>query len=166
MKDIPGFEGRYAVTEDGKVWSYLSNRFLKNRIGTHGYLIVELQHPNGSRRKGFRYVKSVHRLVAMTYIKNPKCLPFINHKDSNRLNAHISNLEWCTQKTNMEHAKSKGRMPRGENSKQAKLTEKDVLEIRGKYKFWKYTMPMLAEEYGVTFTCIQAVLSRRNWKHI
>lgn len=76
MRDIPGFEGLYAVTSCGKVWSYKSKKFIKPyRIG-NGYLAVKLA------GKNYR----VHRLVAMTYIPNPENLPFVNHKDENKHN--------------------------------------------------------------------------------
>jgi hypothetical protein len=164
MKDIKGFEGMYAVTEDGRVWSYKSEKWMKPMVGTHGYLIVELS--NGSRKKGVRYPKQVHRLVAETFIKNKFKLSDVNHIDSNRANPRVENLEWVTRKGNLAHAMRAGRIKVGEQRKNTKLTAQKVKEIRSKYSFWKYTMPMLASEYGVTFNCIQAVLERRNWKHI
>lgn len=163
MKDIPGFEGRYAVTEDGRVWSYKKCDFLKWMIGTHGYPCVELG--TGSR-KSKRCVKSVHRLVAETFLPNPKRRPEVNHIDSNRANPHIKNLEWVNRTENMAHANAKGRIPKGQDKTTAKLTESDVIEIRQKYKFWKYTMNTLAIEYRVSLSCIQSILVRRNWKHI
>src|SRR5947209_7712073 len=107
MKDILGYESVYAVTKDGRVWSYPriweivngakrshSGMFLKPFLtGDKGqqYLVVELS--NGGVKKNHR----IHTLVAQTYIPNPANLPVVNHKDGNRLNNRMSNLEWCTQ---------------------------------------------------------------------
>ena len=94
MKDIPGFEGRYAVTEDGQVFSYRSKRFLAGETTRNGYHRVQLG--------GQKYL--VHRLVAMTYIPNPEDKPCVNHKDCNRLNNNVNNLEWCTYEENNTYA--------------------------------------------------------------
>lgn len=96
-KDIPGYEGEYGVTIDGKVYSYKRNKFMKPALGKQGYLYIHLQQGN----KGKKY--KIHRLVAMTYISNPNNYPCINHKDENKLNNHVSNLEWCTYKYNTNY---------------------------------------------------------------
>ena len=94
MKDIKGYEGLYAITSCGKVWSYKSQKFLKLTDDGRGYLIVSLC--KGGKGKAFR----VHRLVAETYIPNPNNLPEVNHKDEVKINNCINNLEWCDSKYN------------------------------------------------------------------
>ena len=89
MKDIQGYEGLYAVTSCGKVWSYKNERFLKPYKKRDGYLEVYLY--KGGERK--HYI--IHRLVAMAYIPNPDNLPQVNHKDENKENNALPNLEWC-----------------------------------------------------------------------
>lgn len=89
MKDVKGYEGLYAVTSCGKVWSYRNECFLKHRAATNGYLLVDL-HKDGKRK-----TYSLHRLVAMAYIPNPENLPQINHRDENKANNCLQNLEWC-----------------------------------------------------------------------
>lgn len=93
MRDIPGYEGRYAVTSCGKVWSYKSKKFLKPFYGKLHYPHVDLH--DGRGKKGRKNVP-IHRLVAKTYIPNPNNLPFVNHKDENPNNPCVNNLEWCT----------------------------------------------------------------------
>lgn len=97
MKDIKGYEGKYAVTSCGKVWSYISEKFLSPRITQCGYYEVRLC--NNVKAKQFR----VHRLVAETYIDNPENKPEVNHKDENKLNNCINNLEWVTTKENSNY---------------------------------------------------------------
>lgn len=90
MKDIKNYEGKYAITENGQVWSYLSNQFLKpyKRKINENYLTVELQ--------GKAY--QVHRLVAETFIPNPENKPTVDHIDRNPENNSVSNLKWATYK--------------------------------------------------------------------
>ena len=102
MKDIKGYEGLYAITEEGQVWSYRAQKFLLPFTSTNGYLIVVLS-LNGEQ-KHFR----IHRLVAEAYIPNPLNKPEVNHLDENKTNNHVSNLEWATTKENIQHSARKG----------------------------------------------------------
>lgn len=97
MKDVKGYEGLYAVTSCGKVWSYISQKFLSPRITHAGYYEVHLRKQGESKQ--FR----VHRLVAEAYIDNPENKPEVNHKDENKLNNCINNLEWFTSKENVNY---------------------------------------------------------------
>ena len=90
MKDIPGYEGLYTITEDGKIFSTYSQRFLKSWYNYKGYEEVTLSDKNYNQKK-----YKVHRLVAMTYLNNPEGFDQVNHKDENKQNNHVSNLEWC-----------------------------------------------------------------------
>ena len=94
MKDVVGYEGLYAVTSCGKVYSYKSKKFLKPGVYKKGYLFVNLWKDGGYKSK------QIHRLVAEAYIPNPDNLPQINHKDENKTNNCLQNLEWCTSKYN------------------------------------------------------------------
>lgn len=90
MKEIKGYEGLYAITSCGRVWSYRSKKFLKPRIKKNGYCDVILY--KDKIPKTF----SVHRLVAEAYIPNPDNLPCVNHKDEVKTHNWINNLEWCS----------------------------------------------------------------------
>jgi len=105
MKEHPTHKG-YFVTEDGRVFSVKTSRRidytkqpkeLRVRKGSDGYCMI-------SSRQGRL---TVHRLVAETFIPNPNNLPCINHKDENKSNNHVSNLEWCDYQYNIEYSHAK-----------------------------------------------------------
>lgn len=87
----------YIIYSDGRVWSNKSHKFLTPSM-RGDYLRVSLF------MEGKRISKSIHRLVAETFISNPNNLPQVNHKDENKLNNHVDNLEWVTSEQNANHA--------------------------------------------------------------
>lgn len=97
MRDIKGYEGLYAVTSCGKVWSYRSKKFLNLYKDGRGYQFAVLS-KNGNRKTFM-----VHRLVAEAYIPNPDNLPQVNHKDEIKFHNWINNLEWCDAKYNTNY---------------------------------------------------------------
>lgn len=99
MRDIPGYEGYYAITSCGQVWSYHSQKFMALHSDKDGYLRVVL-HKNGKAK-----CYGVHRLVALAYIPNPNGLPEINHKDEVKYHNWLDNLEWCDRKYNTIYGK-------------------------------------------------------------
>ena len=97
MKDVQNYEGLYAVTSCGKVYSYRSKKFLKPRKRKNGYLQVNL-YKDGERKTCY-----IHRLVVEAYLPNPNDLPQINHKDENKENNALPNLEWCDISYNINY---------------------------------------------------------------
>lgn len=98
MREIKGFENNYLITENGDVFNKKTKKQLKPRINNKGYLIFDLYKNNK------RYQKLGHRLVAETYIENEFNYNVVNHLDFNKINNNFKNLEWCTQKHNIEHS--------------------------------------------------------------
>lgn len=98
MKDILGYEGKYAITEDGQVWSYYLNDYLSLKPDKKGYVYVKLRDKNGKQKR-----IAVHRLVAQAFIDNPNNLLEVNHIDENKQNNNVSNLEWCTREYNINY---------------------------------------------------------------
>lgn len=122
-KDIKGYEGFYQINEygdirsidhirkNGKNGKYVQKgKNLKWRVNTSGYKVLRLS-KNGKVRNEF-----VHVLVAKTFIPNPYNLPQVNHKDENKLNSNVSNLEWCTNKYNQIYSLGK-KVRRKDNGK-------------------------------------------------
>lgn len=97
-KDIKGYEGLYQVSTNGDVRNLLTGKTLKRRSNGNGYIRIELW----KNHKGKKHY--IHRLVAETFIPNPEGMPEVNHKDLNRSNNTVSNLEWVTSSLNTIHA--------------------------------------------------------------
>ena len=117
-KDI----GNYVVYSDGRVFSKRSGKFLIASISKKGYCIVKVP----DRIK-------LHRLIASCFKKNKMGYPMVNHKDNNKQNNNIKNLEWCTNQQNIIHAYENGLIKnqiQGANHPWAKLTELDVHIIK------------------------------------
>ena len=97
--DVLGYEGLYEITETGKVRNCKTGTQLSGNINSHGYVVVSLT-KNGKKKDC-----KLHRLLAMTFIPNPYDYDCVNHKDGDKLNNSIDNLEWCTKGYNNRHAR-------------------------------------------------------------
>lgn len=108
-KDLPGHEGEYQVSNLGRVRSIqreicnriscriIPERILKLSVHNNGYQTIHL------RKEGRRVKYFIHRIVAMAFLPREEIYIEVNHKDKNRLNNTLENLEWCTHLENCEH---------------------------------------------------------------
>lgn len=117
-KDVIGYEGLYQVSNFSRIKSLrkeskmprgrgvqiYEEKILTNCINSNGYYLI------GLWKNRIRKNKAPHILAAQVFIPNPENKPCVNHKDLNKLNCHISNLEWCTHKENTLHAYKNGVM--------------------------------------------------------
>ncbi len=163
MKDIYEYD-EYSVTADGKVFSNNYHREniskqLRSWVTYNGYEQVHL------RRYGKRKAFSVHRLVAQTYLPNPKNLPFVNHKNGIKTDNRQENLEWCTASDNSKHNFKIGlQKPRyGKDNHSSKITQIQAQEIRTKYVPRKYSQARLAKEYGLRQQTVCELLQGKTW---
>lgn len=158
----------YSVSNTGRVSSnthYVNHRFGKRivnerimSLGNHnqGYKSVALG------RKG---TKLVHRIVALTFIPNPDNLEFVNHKDGNKHNNNVSNLEWCTRQYNEYHAFSTGlKNSTGSSNKMAKLVETNIIEIRLNKD--SLSTRNFADKFNVNTATINRIKQNVIWKHV
>lgn len=101
----------YLIYNDGRLYSKKTNRFLKGKIDNVGYQVYALAISDKISDKGKRLSKMcyAHRLVAEYFLENPNNLPQVDHIDNNKLNNHVSNLRWVTQKENNMNKRNFGR---------------------------------------------------------
>lgn len=164
--EVEGSNGEYFVSESGDVRSLKNHgdKILKKRISRDGYVWYVLQ-INGKGK-----TMRANRLVANAFIPNPDEKPTVNHKDGNKQNNHVSNLEWATRKEQMIHAyKHHLKQPmRGILQKRHSLTEVEVREIRRVYKSHskEYGMMALARRYGVSISTINKCVGNRSYQNI
>lgn len=179
MKDIPGYEGLYAVTNDGRVWSHPK----RTTVGSNGGMredggrwlnIIRVTKRTAHmraylHRDGKAAGMLVHRAVAMAYLPNPESLPHINHKDGDPTNNRVENLEWCDASTNARHAIANGltKMPSqsGAKNSQSKLTESDVRRIRIEHSAGK-SCAAIARQFGVNPKTVNDIVRGKRWAHI
>lgn len=158
-KDIPDYEGLYQISNFGSVKSLNRNLTLKGNKGTTGYIHVNLSKFN--KYKTF----DIHRLVASMFIPNPEKYKYVNHIDGNKLNNYYKNLEWTTAKENTKHATELGlKNDRGSNSKNAKLKQEDVLEIRKLYEI--LTKKEISQKYGISASYISLIVNNKRWSYL
>lgn len=176
-KPVVGYENNYAVSNLGRVKRTASGcgarvgHVLKaNPRGDKGYLSV------GLRKDGNYKSFLVARIVALTFIHNPEDKPQVNHKDGNKTNNRVDNLEWATNGENAQHAYDLGLNPRekifeqipkpGELNAAHKLKDNQVVEIRNKYASGNYSLKNISKEYGVYYTTIHKIVKHLTWKHL
>lgn len=104
-RDIKGYDGKYQVSSWGRIYNTKYGRFVAPEETRKGYLRVDLFDEGGNRKH-----HKVHRLVAKAFIVNPENKPQVNHKDGNKRNNSITNLEWVTNEENLAHRIAMHRM--------------------------------------------------------
>ncbi|ELQ8980644.1 HNH endonuclease [Klebsiella pneumoniae] len=144
------------ITTNGDIQNTKTGNWLVGDVNNVGYRRVR------SNRK--RYF--VHRLVAMEYIPNPNNLPQVNHKNGNKLDNRVENLEWCTASYNSNHRSNILNKVRGVNHGCSKLSEDEVLDIRSKLSSCDYSTRKLANMFNVSQKTIMNIKHKETWNHI
>lgn len=170
FREIPGFP-KYEINEEGVVRRRLPSRISSSHVG-------KTIKPHLSRKKG-RYTINlmredglgkrtvyVHKLVAAAFLPpQPSPEHVVDHIDGNKRNNHASNLRWLTNPENCRSATEMGLKPRGEAHGNAVVTDELVREIRRRYASGE-TQMALHRELGIARTTIQAIVTRKYWKHL
>lgn len=162
-KPVKDFTGIYEVSNHGQVRSLtrviknglnttrlIKGQNLKLKIDNNGYPVVSLNKEHKAK------TKRVHRLVCEAFLENPSNLSDVNHKDGNKKNNHISNLEWCSRSYNIEHAYRK------KLRTDAKFSPSQVRSIRNSNK----SQSFLAKEYQVDQNTIKQIITKRTYKWV
>lgn len=167
--------------DDDNIWYTIENTGDRYQVSNTGLIrnietnTIRITSLDGCKYTSFsytldkqRHICRVHRLVAKAFIPNPESLPVVNHKDGNKSNNHVDNLEWCTSSYNGKHAVDTGLRPTpiGERNGRSILTPQKVADIRNKYEPITYSLRHLAKEYNVHTTTIRNIISGKLWKHI
>jgi hypothetical protein len=171
IKPIRGYEDTHLVTDDGRV-------FRKTRLGgelrRHGYhkyvtktvrggWVKPQKNSNGYLHINIgtnKVIKTIHRLVATTFLDNPDNKRTVNHKDGNKQNNSVNNLEWCTQSENMSHAYKTGLkvQKRGDKSYLTRIPENELQVIKDLYESG-ITQKQIAIKYGVDQSHISRIVN-------
>lgn len=153
----------YYALEDGNIYSETSNKNLSKHLDKDGYEKVRLVSLDG------RHTYSVHRLILESFnpVDNMELLQ-VNHKDGNKRNNNLTNLEWTTCAENIQHACNNNlrHIQKGENNNQAKLSENDVKEIIKLLLEKELTQKEIGLKFNVTEDAIGAIKNKRNWKYL
>lgn len=155
VADLAGWEDRYTITSSGAIYSKARNMYLTSTPNYGRYLAVTLYDGKKTHRK------YVHRLLAETFLPNPGALPCVNHKDGNKYNNILDNLEWTTWSGNTSHAVSLGliRGRPGERHPNARLTDKEIISIREEAK--TLTQKELADKYKVSKAHMSRIINNK-----
>lgn len=171
-KEIKGYDGFYKISNHGRILStggqcgtvHRKPLIRKTGMTRDGYENIPLN------AKGKNKTYRVHRLVAEYFIPNPENKETVNHIDGDKLNNHVSNLEWATREENIQHSYDLGlkKADKGSSNVNAKLTDSQVREIRKEYKPYcreKGTVA-LGEKYGVTNRVIGLVVRGKSYTNV
>ena len=160
IKDIKGFEGRYTISNLGIVRSLLTGKVMKPYITKFGYARVNLRIAHSRDYKSYL----VHRLVASAFLENKNNFKEINHKDCNRCNNRVDNLEWCDRFYNIKYAFLKGKASnKGVRNPRAKLNEQDLKAIKEMLKTDRFFYTDIAKLFKVSGSTIQMIDYGKTW---
>jgi hypothetical protein len=164
-REVVGYEGVYEVSDEGDVrrigaaCGATIGKILRPSVNQHGYLFLRLSKDGVSKNH------SVHGIVARAFL-GPRSLT-VNHKDGNKQNPALSNLEYISLSANLKHAHAMGLIDqRGVKNPASRLTDDNVREIRKVYSEEKPYFSQLARRYGVSTVTIWNIVRRASWTHL
>lgn len=165
-KELPARQ-KYLVSSHGRI---MILNFKNSGINRH----ASIRTMTWGRWSGYKSTsingkaQLIHRLVAETFLPNPNCLGYVNHKDSDRGNNHVDNLEWCTQSYNCKHSYYTGTNPiekkMGINNGRARFDELQVRVIKS--LMGQLTQVQIAKYFKREQTIISCIHLGKTWAHI
>lgn len=162
-KLIESVDNKYEVNEYGVVRNIKTKRELKPHINKYGYLQLNLYDKSVKL-----HCKKIHRIVAEVFLPRINNKNEVNHIDGNKLNNHISNLEWCTRSENINHALQTGLtvLPSGENHCWSKITKDIVFEILKLLEDGDLNHKEIAEKLNITRPTVSNISCGSSWKKV
>jgi len=162
-KDVVGFEGIYQCSNLGRIISlkWGNKKFINGSVSGCGY--VQLVIYSNKIKKRIK----LHRVIALAFIENPEHKLCINHKNGNKLDNRVENLEWCTHSENIIHAYKTGlwKPVNGERQGSSKLKEADVIKIKELLKT-KLSQEEIASGFNINRKVISLIKNNMAWKHV
>ena len=143
----------YIIFENGSILNCVTDRFLRINNGAGFYKSVRLRKDNKPK------THHLHRLLANAFIPKIDGKRYVNHKDGNKLNNELSNLEWCTHQENMKHAYDNGMLYQSEKNKRATLEAKFKPVINTENGIYYESIKEAASAYGLSSGILGRYLS-------
>ena len=151
---------KYLISSYGNLKNSKNNKYIKKLIDKDGYIKYHISHKNKE------YNKKAHRLVAEAFIPNPLNYPQVNHKDENKQNNYVGNLEWCSQSYNINYS-----LKRRKNNKTCKRFKKELVIkicklIKKGYSNKNILIKLNLKNTSRNRSLIISIRSKRNWNSI
>ena len=168
-RSIESLNGKYEVSNYARIRNAKTGKILKQFVSRHGYNVLQVRptpyHPVNIR---------VHRIVAEAFLGKCPDGCVVNHKDGNKKNNSVENLEYVSPSENnihalnagLRHRATKGNQRRGENHPSAVLTENEVRRILQIHKDRRWGKVKIARQFNISVGAVSAILQNRSWKNI
>ena len=157
-KKIKGYEELYEVSNLGRIRSLRTGKLMSPAPDSDGYATLSLFR---DKRKTYRW----HRLVLEAFVVNTDGKAHINHKNGNKLDNRLNNLEWATPSENNKHAHRIGiKNQKGERNNASKLTLETVREIK-KRLYKKENQSVIAKEFGISQPTVSLINCKKLWNY-
>lgn len=156
--EIPGYEGRYAINQQGIIFSLMTGQEVKPDKNNYDYYRIVLTSKDLTKKRIF-----VHRLVAELFVPNPDKKPVVNHIDFNKANNSVHNLEWVTHSENSKHNWREGQQTITENFIQEKRRKIPKDQVSVLFKLWEkkeLKVQELARQFNVSISAIYHAIYR------
>ena len=163
--NLPDNLNRFEISTYGRLKNRVTQHIYKLDILSSGYCSVRVT--LGSRKNKKHIL--IHKAVAYTFLNNDNNLPEVNHKDGNKTNNYVNNLEWCTSHDNQQHKYDTGLFDinkiNGENNGASKLTWNNVKYIRENYikGSRQFGARAMAKKFSVSCPTILSVIKYETW---
>jgi hypothetical protein len=166
FKEIPGYDGRYFITEHGDVWSVYKRGLMCPQTDVkHPYpWVLVMENGRAQPRTVYYLMRLTWMPLAPGEVGSGRDKWCVNHKDGNKLNNCIDNLEWTTNSENAKHAWRNGLQAVGEAKKNAFFTSLQVTVIRLRVKHGESAYS-IAKEYNCAHQTIKKICRFESWKH-